>query len=140
LNAKFYGNSLPYSKDSLVTNSCVACKEPDNYNNRNNNDQQDADNVLEVCQRLYEDAGKCESSLSGTIPYPNTYGCDFIKTLPRVSSWSISKSSSVSAKAFASIFAITTVALGALTVFLHKKVAAKDGLSQGLSPAEAELA
>ncbi|KAL3798253.1 hypothetical protein HJC23_000167 [Cyclotella cryptica] len=136
----FYGNKLPYSSDSLVTNSCVDCKEPDNYDNKNNNDQQDADKVLDVCQRLYEDAGKCESSLSSSIPYPNTYACDFIKTLPKVSRWSISKSAAVPAKALAGVFAITTVALGALTVFLHRKVAAKSGLAQGLSPTDAELA
>lgn len=137
---QFYGNKLPYSSDSLVTNSCVDCKEPDNYDNKNNNDQQDADNILDVCQRLYEDAGKCESSLSSSIPYPNTYACDFIKTLPKVSTWSISKSAAVPAKALAGVFAVTTVALGALTVFLHKKVAAKGGLAQGLSPTDAELA
>ena len=128
----FYGNKLPFSKDSLVTNSCVACKEPSNYENNNYYDQQDADDVLEVCQRLYEDAGKCESDLAGTIPYPNTYGCDFIKTLPR-GTWSITKAASVPAKTFAGIFAITTVAFGALSVLLHKKNQAKDGLSQDLS-------
>jgi hypothetical protein len=136
-----YGNTLPYSKDSLVSSkTCVACKEPSDYNNRNYNDQQDADEVLEVCQRMYEQAGKCESNLSGVTPYPNTYGCDFIKTLPRVSSWSVSSVGSTSARAFAGIFAITTVALAGLTVYLHKKVGSKDGLSQTLSPTEAELA
>lgn len=131
---QMYGNKLPYSSDSLVSNSCVDCKEPDNYDNQNNNDRNDAEKILDVCQRLYEDAGKCESGMStSTNPYPNTYGCDFIKTLPKMSTFKIS-TSAAPAKVFAGIFAVTTVAFGALSVYLHQKVRAKGGLGASLSP------
>ncbi|KAL7475538.1 hypothetical protein ACHAW6_001449 [Cyclotella cf. meneghiniana] len=124
-----YGQSLPYSSESLIGSSCVSCMEPQNYDNNNNGDQQDEDKVLEVCERLYEQSGKCETNLaalnSANGQYPNTYGCDFIKGLKasgktRISFQQVSKS--VTPKALAGVFAATTVIFGATAYYLGKKL------------------
>jgi len=124
-----YGVALPYSSESLVANDCVSCAEPTNYDEQNNNDQQDEDAIADVCQRLYVDAGKCESGLD--IQYKNTLACDFIETLPqdatrRHVSFSNVNVSAVPAKVLAGVFAGTTVILGAVAFALHKKVQRKN--------------
>ena len=115
-----YGDKLPYSKQSLVPSGCISCKEPvdvdyDNYDNYWN---QDADEVTESCETLYEIAGKCEEGLDGYYPNRDVTGCNFISTLK---STSIVNMSSTPAKVFAGIFAVTTAALAAVAVTLHKK-------------------
>lgn len=117
-----YGNSLPYASTNLIDNDCISCKEPQDQNDQNNGDKEDEDEVLEICERLYEDAGKCESGLAdGVTYYPNTYGCDFISTLKAPGKMSSSKSNVSAAKVFAGLFAITTVAFGAVAYYLHQK-------------------
>jgi hypothetical protein len=128
--AKITGQSLPYSSESLISNQCVSCKEPTNYDNNNNGDQQDEDQVLEVCERLYEQSGKCETNLAAVnnangYMYPNTYGCDFIKGLTVSGKTRISfnqVASSVTPKALAGVFAATTVFFGATAFYLGKKL------------------
>ena len=96
------GNDGNYYIESIVINECTSCMEPakddgnnnnqnnynnynngdDNYNynkngNNNNQNQEDAA-VLEVCERLYEEAGKCESNLNVYGVYPTTFACKFI--------------------------------------------------------------
>jgi len=115
-----YGQKLPYSSESLVSTDCISCAEANDQNNQNNNDQQDQDNVLEVCQRVYEDAGKCETNLN--IQYKNTYGCDFIKTLPKMSHWSVPTTNVASAKVLAGLFATTTVIFGGVVMYFQRKI------------------
>lgn len=119
-----YGQAMPYSTESLIDAECVSCKEPQDADDQNNGDQGDEDEVLEVCERLYEDAGKCESGLTeGTTYYPNTYACDFIQTLKAPGKMAgASKGSSVSAsKVFAGLFAATTVLFAGVAYFLYQK-------------------
>lgn len=118
-----YGAELPYSSESLIESSFISCKEPQDANDQNNGDQQDEDEVLEICERLYEDAGKCESGLAdGVTYYPNTYGCDFIKTLQKPGKMNGASSSSTSAsKVFAGLFAATTIVLGGVAYYLFQK-------------------
>jgi hypothetical protein len=40
---------------------CLSCMEDNKNNNKNANDAADADNVNEMCERVYETAAKCES-------------------------------------------------------------------------------
>ena len=115
-----YGQKLPYSGESLVQNNCVSCAEPQDYNQQNNKDQNDADAITDVCQRLYEPAGKCEAGMS--ISYPNTMACDFIKTLPKISHWNIQPAKAISAKVLAGVFASTTALAAGLAVYLHNKI------------------
>lgn len=118
-----YGQALPYSKVSLIDEGCVSCKEPQDVNQQNNGDQADADEVLEVCERLYEDSGKCESGLAdGVTYYPNTYGCNFIKSLHAPGKSARGAGSSVSAaKVFAGLFAATTVVFAGVAYYLYEK-------------------
>mmetsp|Transcript_8114 Transcript_8114/g.17584 ORF Transcript_8114/g.17584 Transcript_8114/m.17584 type:complete len:407 (+) Transcript_8114:129-1349(+) len=121
-----YGNALPYSaekEESLIDDECVSCKEPQDQDDQNNGDQDDEDEVLEVCERLYEDAGKCESGLEdGVTYYPNTYACDFLSTLKAPGKMSGGGSSSVSAsKVFAGLFAATTCVFAGVSYYLYQK-------------------
>lgn len=119
-----YGQTLPYTSDSLVQSNCISCKEPQDANEQNNNDQQDADEVLEVCEQLYQQAAKCEENLpSGTTYYANTYGCNLVKSLkaPGKSSSRSSHSSGTASKVFASLFAITTAAFAGIAYYFYQK-------------------
>lgn len=117
-----YGQALPYSTQSLIEDNCISCMEPKDYNEQNNGDQQDEDEVLEVCERLYEESGKCESGLAdGVTYYPNTYACDFIKSLKAPGKMNTSKSSVSASKVFAGLFAATTVVVGGVAFYLYQK-------------------
>ena len=115
-----YGDKLPYSKQSLVPSGCISCTEPVevDYDNYDNYWDQDADEVTESCATLYEIAGKCEEGLDGYYPNRDNTGCNFISTLK---STGIVTRSSTTAKVFAGIFAVTTAALAAVAMTLHKK-------------------
>jgi hypothetical protein len=114
-------NYIPYQTESLVDSGCISCAEPTDYNQQNYNDQQDADSVTEVCERLYEESGKCETNIASTY-YPNTYACEFIKTLKASGTRMSNKSMAIPAKVFATLFAATTVIFGGAAYFLHHKV------------------
>lgn len=53
--------------------TCISCKEPENYDENNANDQADADQVIELCENLYDAAAKCESSHGFSSGYANYY-------------------------------------------------------------------
>merc|ERR1712232_546797 len=109
-----------------------------NGNNNNNQNQNQNMEVNELCQQSYEMAAKCESNLGsylGQYYYTDTTGCEYINNiLPNLkqatreissgtSSESIKSMSGVgSATAFAVIFALTTLLLGAYSFFLYRKV------------------
>ena len=125
--ALMYGASVPYAKKSLVDSGCVSCKEPKEVDNQNYWDQQDADEVNEMCADLYEVAGKCEKDLSGYMPYRNNMGCGFISSLKNPSLLAKSaNAANMPAKVFAGIFGVTTVALAALSAYLWKKSRRQD--------------
>jgi hypothetical protein len=114
-----YGSSLPYSKKSLIDSGCLSCKEPSEQDYNNYWDNQDADQVTDVCERMYEMSGKCEENLKN-LPYgtyPNNLGCDFVKNIRA----NTIVPAAVPAKVFAGIFAATTVLLAGLTANLYKK-------------------
>lgn len=118
-----YGQTLPYSEESLIDDECVSCKEPQDQDDNNNGDQEDEDEVLEICERLYEESGKCESGLAdGTTYYPNTYGCEFISSLKAPGKMAGgSKSSIPASKVFAGLFAATTLAFAGVAYYLYQK-------------------
>jgi len=117
-----YGQALPYSADNIIDSNCLSCKEPQDQNDNNDGDQDDEDEVLEVCERLYEDAGKCESGLdSGVTYYPNTYACEFIQTLKAPGKMSGTTSKVAASKVFAGLFAATTVVFAGVAYVLYNK-------------------
>mmetsp|Transcript_39908 Transcript_39908/g.71939 ORF Transcript_39908/g.71939 Transcript_39908/m.71939 type:complete len:149 (-) Transcript_39908:1053-1499(-) len=118
--ALHYGDSLPYSKKSIIDPGCISCKEPKEVDYQNYYDQQDADEVTEVCTNLYETAGKCEKGLDGYYPNRDVSGCSFISNLKSTSLISM-PSANVPAKVFAGIFAVTTALLAAVSMTLFKR-------------------
>lgn len=78
---------------STYTDTCISCKEPaDEEDNNNGDDNQDADEVIELCERLYEDAAKCEVKYGFDNGYADYDGyenqasqedtvCDFMSSL-----------------------------------------------------------
>jgi len=133
----YYGKDLPFSatsKQSIVTAECMGCKEQDQDNNNNNNnngdDAQDEDNVIQMCEEMYENAGKCEEKIetSNQYQYKNTQACDYINNiLPRLEQNSKSVSSSAgsggtASVVFAWLFAFTTLALGVYAFLLFRKL------------------
>ena len=66
------GWTLPYSS-GLVTNSCEGCA---GYNDNGEWE------LSEMCMRLYENSGRCESGMESTGYYgPDESGCEYIQTL-----------------------------------------------------------
>ena len=117
-----YGVALPYSTENLIDSEFVSCKEPQDANDNNNGDQEDEDEVLEICERLYEDSAKCEEGLAdGVTYYPNTYGWAFLKSLKAPGKMNSSKSSVSAAKVFAGLFAATTVVCAGVAFYLYQK-------------------
>eukprot|EP00574_Skeletonema_japonicum_P002756 CAMPEP_0201713790 /NCGR_PEP_ID=MMETSP0593-20130828/503_1 /ASSEMBLY_ACC=CAM_ASM_000672 /TAXON_ID=267983 /ORGANISM="Skeletonema japonicum, Strain CCMP2506" /LENGTH=394 /DNA_ID=CAMNT_0048202977 /DNA_START=41 /DNA_END=1225 /DNA_ORIENTATION=+ len=115
-----YGQTLPYSSTSIIENNSISCKEPQDANDQNNGDYQDEDEILEVCERLYEEAAKCESSLpTGTTYYPNSYGCNLVKSLK--SPGKSGKGTSSTAKVFASLFAVCAIGFAGAAYYFHQK-------------------
>lgn len=120
--AKFtYGQELPYSSTSIVETNAISCKEPQDANEQNNGDYQDEDEILEVCERLYENAAKCEDNLpSGTTYYPNSYGCTLVKSLKKPGKSGTGKSG-VTAKFFAGLFGIAAIGFAGAAFFFYQK-------------------
>jgi len=132
-----YGNALPYASANIVESSCISCKEPQDADDNNNGDNNDADEVLEICERLYEDSGKCETNLDSQYQYyPNTMACDFIKSL-KVGKSMFHAPKAIPAKVLTGVFAVTTVGFGALAYFFHQK-SRRTGVN--LSSGDGELA
>mmetsp|Transcript_21370 Transcript_21370/g.43054 ORF Transcript_21370/g.43054 Transcript_21370/m.43054 type:complete len:403 (-) Transcript_21370:121-1329(-) len=110
------GEPLPYSKESLVTSSCFSCAEPGKNDEKYYYDEQYDNQVADVCERLYEESGKCESGMN--INYPNTQACDFIQTLKK----SIGANYEYPDSVFAGLFFVLTLIFGAVTHYLHRKL------------------
>lgn len=125
----YYGKSLPYSTESLVSKDCIDCEEVDyendnaqnnyngnqnNYNgNQNNNNggnnyYYDDRDVAEVCEMSYEQAAKCEKGMSKIVPYPRTYDCKFVQHTVYMRD---EESPKGRAEAFALVFAVSFVAM-----------------------------
>jgi hypothetical protein len=111
------GYSLP--TESLVDNTCISCKEPAEYDDDYNADQYDEDEVIEICEELYERSAKCESNLD--ITDKQTSGCNYMHNiLPQMER--VASSGRVSgSKAFMWIFLCTTVASSALAFMFYAK-------------------
>lgn len=120
------GETLPYSTSSMVIHGdCIACK----IAGEDNGDGEEQFEIAEICDKVYEEAAKCEEGVEG-IQYPDSSACEYINTiLPKLDAASRSIGSKTStapegkaAKAFAFIFAFTTVLFGAYAYFLYRKI------------------
>lgn len=118
---KYTGYDLPYTTTSIVSNDCISCQEPSEYDDDYNQDQYDADEVREICEGLYERSAKCEKNIPSSVnPYKSTGGCDYIfNTLPKVER--LSKGGPVLSTVFAWVFFSSTVLVSAYAAFLWQK-------------------
>ena len=100
-----------------------------NYNNNGNNNNQNQEDaaVLEVCERLYEDAGKCETNLNVYGVYPTTLACEFINGLKasgksRISAAFSGAKKNITPQVLAGVFAASTLVFGGVSYYFHKKL------------------
>jgi hypothetical protein len=118
------GTDLPYGEASVLDMECFSCKEPADINN-DGNDAEDEDEVIEMCEQLYTQAGKCETNLAtgGTL---NTNACTYMEGIKIVrSNGTITKSSSKANKTasiFIGIFVVAFVLLAAYVYYLKTKL------------------
>jgi len=121
-----YGKSLPYAQSTMIGTECMSCKEPEDADDNNDNDNEDGDQVKEGCEELYESAGKCEQGLSGSIQYPNNYGCNFMEGIKivRKNGVVVSGPGSINgtASVFVGLFATSFVLLGGYAYYLKIKL------------------
>lgn len=127
------GESLPYGSSSIIAKECMSCKEggEDWYNQDTyayyDADVADADDVLQVCEGLYNRAGKCESSLPyGTTYKNNNNACNYIQGIKVVRSdgtvMTASEKANRSARMTISVLSIAFVALSGYVYFLKNKL------------------
>jgi len=145
------GNQMKLSHALLkqtYSDTCISCLEPSNQNdNKEGNDAQDQDKVMELCEELYNDAAKCEKTHGFESGYGSYYGyenqlaqesvvCDFIQSLKSgtydeegeiivsgASSSSSSAASTTPGQKFAlCFFVIGTMSLAIYAAVLHSKL------------------
>ena len=113
------GFELPYTSQSLVSNDCISCLEPAEYDDDYNADQQDADSIVEICEELYERSAKCEGNLNHVYTQ-YTGGCNYInKILPQMERLATGGGKSAST-VWAWVFGITTLLMTGYAMYLYK--------------------
>lgn len=122
-----YNAALPYSKQSLVSNDLVSCKQENNNNNNNNNNGNyyyEEPEVVEMCEQLYEESAKCEKNLKyKNSAYRDTGSCDYIqKILPALERVYHKNGGGGAATGFAIFFGLSTVAASAAAYYFFSKV------------------
>ena len=116
----YTGMELPYMSESIISNDCLSCKEPEEYDENNNGDQEDEDEVIEMCEELYEQSAKCERHLKD-VDVTYTGGCDYIfKTLPQAERATTGGASA--AVVFAWLFGVSTLIFALYAFFLYRRV------------------
>jgi hypothetical protein len=118
------GAKLPYSSQSIITNDCMSCQQVNNGDNDDNN----AYGVSENCAEIYDDAGKCESTLysSGVVDAPNNNACTYIKGIKVVRRdgiiTQVGSKANKTASIFIGIFVVAFVLLAAYVYYLKTKL------------------
>lgn len=120
------GEAMPYAAESVVGMECVSCKEPEDFN-EDGNDNEDEDAVVEMCEELYQASGKCESNLpSGTVSDPNTNACNYMEGIKIVRKNGVveakSSTANKSASVFIGLFVVAFVLLAAYVYYLRTKL------------------
>jgi len=115
----FTGSALPYSSTSLVGSDCVSCLA---VNDGDDDGQEDESS--EMCEAIYQGAGKCESGLS--IDYPNENACTFMEGIKIIRKSGVvstdEPAASKTASAFIGVFAVSSCMLGAYVYYLKTKL------------------
>jgi len=126
------GQSLPYSSKSIVGSGCVSCTNPFYVEGDDDNDD-NQDNINEMCMEVYDLAGKCETDLS--INYPTTDACVYINNVvPNLDKlYKGEKVKPAGTSALTWLFGFTTLALAGYIGYTsyNKKTASIDLAEQG---------
>jgi hypothetical protein len=121
------GESLPYAAENIITMDCVSCKEPEDYNG-DGNDNEDEDQVIEMCEQIYESAGKCETALQATgyVATANENACNYIAGIKVVRKdgiiTQVGSKANKTASIFIGIFVVAFVLLAAYVYYLKTKL------------------
>lgn len=120
------GQSLPYSDTNIVDMDCFSCKEPED-NNNDGNDNYDEDEVTEMCEQIYQAAGKCETNLPyGTVYQPNTNACNYMEGIKIVRKdgtvVTADAKANKTASIFIGLFVVAFVLLSAYVYYLKTKL------------------
>jgi hypothetical protein len=123
------GESLPYSTLSVITMDCFSCKEPEDADENNDgNDGEDEDQVIEMCEQIYEQAGKCETGLEATgyVAEANENACNYIAGIKVIRKngiiTQIGSKANKTASIFIGIFVVAFVLLAAYVYYLKTKL------------------
>lgn len=127
------GEYLPYGSNSIIDKACMSCKEggEDWYNQGSYSyydaDVADEDEVLQVCEGLYNRAGKCESNLPyGTTYKNNNNACNYIEGIKIIRSngtvMTARDKANKSARMTISFLSIAFVALSSYVFYLKGKL------------------
>lgn len=135
------------------TDTCISCKEPREQQYNEYADQQDADEVIELCENLYNEAAKCEKAHGFTNGYAGYYGyenqlaqeevvCEFMQSLKsgtydeegeiivKGASSAIGGPSATGVQKFAlTFFTLGTVGLAVYAAMLHSKLMRGSGIN-----------
>jgi hypothetical protein len=119
------GTELPYGNSNVISMDCYSCLEPEAQYNYDGNDNQDGDNVNEMCEAIYQQAGKCETEL-GQYYAQNYNACSYIQGIQVIRKNGIIVSSGSKANKTASIFigvfVVAFVLLSAYVYYLKTKL------------------
>ena len=127
--ASLAGQSLPYSQTSVITQDCFSCKEPEDVDENNDgNDAEDEDQVIEMCEQIYEQSGKCETGLAATgyIYEANENACNYISGIKVIRKngiiTQVGSKANKTASIFIGIFVVAFVLLAAYVYYLKTKL------------------
>lgn len=125
------GKELPYGENNMITMDCYSCVDADNQynydeNGGNNQNNNNGGEVSEMCAMVYEQSGKCESSLEVNGVYPNYNACSYIQGIQVIRKNGIIVSSgskaNKTASIFIGIFVVAFVLLSAYVYYLKTKL------------------
>mmetsp|Transcript_27425 Transcript_27425/g.79033 ORF Transcript_27425/g.79033 Transcript_27425/m.79033 type:complete len:394 (+) Transcript_27425:59-1240(+) len=126
------GYELPYSDQNLVNTACMSCQE-----NADDDNDNDADDVAEMCETMYQMSGKCETNMNlGGYATANEAACTYIEGVKIIREGGVIRTSTTKKSKGAAIviglFTTTAVLLGAYVYYLRTKLGrAKINLSAG---------
>jgi hypothetical protein len=126
------GDALPYSATNILGSECVSCL--DRQGQANDDNGQDDDNTLDVCQEVYAAAGKCETEFpTSIVDEPNKNACNYISGVKIVRNDGIVahvvfSQSNGTATFFIFFFALMCVTLAFYVHFLRTKLGVKDNV------------
>lgn len=119
------GFDLPFSEDSMIPTDCLQCKEYEDEDQNNGQDNNDNDDVNQVCEEVYDMSGKCETNMQSAT-YPNEGACNYISGIRIVKQNGSIATYSVEASSAASIcigiFTTSAVLLAAYVYYLKTKI------------------